>query len=72
MKKSFVFVAIATILLFLIFLKILNGCQKENLQAVPPAVPLVQAECYLVRDTVVAFPLKEGRMEPIFLLGMNF
>lgn len=59
MKKSFILPVIAVIILILVALKIFHGCNKEVNQAViaaPP--PPVQAECFLLRDTIVEFPVR--------------
>jgi len=58
MRKSFILPAIAIILLILVSIKIMHGCRKDDRKAAVTAAPLVQAECMVVRDTLIVFPLR--------------
>jgi membrane fusion protein, multidrug efflux system len=58
MRKSFILPAVAIILVILVSLKVIQGCRKDDRKKVNTATPLVQAECYLVRDTIIEFPLR--------------
>ncbi len=58
MRKKILVTGIVAILLLPVFLKSMRGCRKEEQHGVVALVPSVQAEAYLVRDTVVPFSLR--------------
>jgi membrane fusion protein (multidrug efflux system) len=58
MKKKYIFSALALILLILVIVKIINNTGKGKQKAAKATAALVQAECYLARDTVITIPVR--------------
>lgn len=59
MRKSIVFIVLACILLAMVFLKIFHKCREEaHLPSAAAALPPIQAEGYIARDTALHFPFR--------------